>query len=85
VRDYVTSQVTFVKGAATKKLAPETGGYMNEGDRHDPDYKTTFYGTNYASHLTAKKKYDPEGVFYCPSCVGAEAWVDRPDGALCRV
>ncbi len=85
IRDYVTSQVTFVKGTAQKKLAPNTGGYMNEGDRHDPDYKNTFYGTNYASHLAAKKKYDPEGVFYCPSCVGAEAFVDRPDGALCRI
>jgi hypothetical protein len=84
IRDYVTNEITAVKGAALKKLAPDTGGYMNEGDRHDPDYIQTFYGPNYASHLAAKKKYDPNSVFYCPSCVGAEAFVERPDGPLCR-
>ncbi|KAL2134877.1 hypothetical protein VTI74DRAFT_10603 [Chaetomium olivicolor] len=84
VRDYVQQQVTYVKGGALKKLAPNTGGYMNEGDRHDPDYIQTFYGANYESHLAAKKKYDPNGVFYCPTCVGAEAWIERPDGPLCR-
>ncbi|KAG7286005.1 FAD-linked oxidoreductase hmp9 [Staphylotrichum longicolle] len=85
IREYVTNQITNVKGAATKKLAPDTGGYMNEGDRHDPDYIKTFYGSNYASHLAAKKKYDPDAVFYCPTCVGAEGFVERPDGPLCRV
>ncbi|KAJ6445312.1 alcohol oxidase [Purpureocillium lavendulum] len=85
IRDAVAHDVTFVKGGATKKLAPSTGGYMNEGDRNDPDYIKSFYGANYQSHLAAKKKYDPQGVFYCPTCVGAEAFVDRPDGALCRV
>ncbi|KAK4106594.1 FAD-binding domain-containing protein [Parathielavia hyrcaniae] len=84
VREYAQHQITHVKGAALKKLAPNTGGYMNEGDRHDPDYIQTFYGANYASHLAAKNKYDPQGVFYCPSCVGAEAFVERPDGPLCR-
>ncbi|KAK1580571.1 FAD binding domain-containing protein [Colletotrichum navitas] len=84
-REAVQDDVTFVKGAAAKKLAPTTGGYMNEGDRHDPDYIEAFYGANYASHLAAKNKYDPSGVFYCPSCVGAEAFVERPDGPLCRV
>ncbi|KAK1971605.1 FAD binding domain-containing protein [Colletotrichum sublineola] len=85
VRRAVQDDITFVKGGAAKKLAPTTGGYMNEGDRHDPDYIQTFYGANYASHLAAKKKYDPFNVFYCPSCVGAEAFVDRTDGPLCRV
>jgi hypothetical protein len=84
VRHAVTDDVTDVKGAALKKLAPNTGGYMNEGDRHDPDYIQTFYGANYNSHLAAKKKYDPQHVFYCPTCVGAEAFVERPDGPLCR-
>ncbi|GJC97942.1 FAD binding domain-containing protein [Colletotrichum higginsianum IMI 349063] len=85
LRQAVQDDVTFVKGAAAKRLAPATGGYMNEGDRHDPDYIETFYGANYARHLAAKKKYDPFGVFYCPTCVGAEAFVERPDGPLCRV
>ncbi|KAK2029636.1 hypothetical protein LX32DRAFT_727841 [Colletotrichum zoysiae] len=58
--------------AAAKKLAPDTGGYTIEGDRHDPDY-------------VPDNRHDPLGVFYRPSCVGAEAFVERPDGRLCRV
>ncbi|OAQ59192.1 alcohol oxidase [Pochonia chlamydosporia 170] len=84
IRKAVVDDITFVKGAASKKLAPNTGGYMNEGNRHDPDYIKAFYGDAYPGHLAAKRKYDPFGVFYCPTCVGAEAFVDRPDGALCR-
>lgn len=78
--------ITYVKGAAMKKLAPHTGGYMNEGDRNDPDYVETFYGANYASHLAARKKYDPDNVFYCATCVGSESFVERPNTstALCR-
>ncbi|KFA54216.1 hypothetical protein S40293_08146 [Stachybotrys chartarum IBT 40293] len=84
VRRNLNDDITFVKGAATKALAPDTGGYMNEGDRHDPDYKDTFYGSNYAAHLAAKLKYDPEHVFYCPTCVGSEFWIELPDEPLCR-
>ena len=84
IREYVQYQVTHVKGAALKQLAPDTAGYMNEGDSNDPDYIEAFYGSNYASHLEAKKKYDPESIFYCRTCVGAEDWIDRPDGPLCR-
>ncbi|KAL0930174.1 FAD-linked oxidoreductase-like protein 13 [Colletotrichum truncatum] len=84
-RQAVQDDVTYVKGAAGKRLAPTTGGYMNEGDRHDPDYIETFYGSNYESHLAAKKKYDPLHLFYCPTCVGSEAFVEQPDGPLCRI
>lgn len=84
VRRNLNDDITFVKGAATKALAPVPGGYMNEGDRHDPDYKDTFYGSNYAAHLAAKLKYDPEHVFYCPTCVGSEVWIGLPDEPLCR-
>ncbi|KAL4727081.1 FAD-linked oxidoreductase hmp9 [Fusarium chlamydosporum] len=42
-RKAANDDVTFVKGVAAKKWAPTTGGYMNEGDRNDPDYKKSFY------------------------------------------
>ncbi|KAF5024347.1 hypothetical protein F66182_3577 [Fusarium sp. NRRL 66182] len=76
--------VTFVKGAAAKKLAPNTGGYMNEGDRNDPDYKKSFYESPYNDHLKTKQRYDPSNVFYCPTCVGSEDFIERPDGPLCE-
>ncbi|KAK6834330.1 hypothetical protein PG987_009024 [Apiospora arundinis] len=84
VRQVVQHDVTFVKGAALKRLASDTGGYMNEGDRNDPDYIQAFYGAQYPDHLATKMKYDPEGLFYCPTCVGSEDWVERPDAPLCR-
>ncbi|KAF5563554.1 6-hydroxy-D-nicotine oxidase [Fusarium napiforme] len=84
-RKAANDDVTFVKGAAAKKLAPNTGGYMNEGDRNDPDWKDSFYGSLYGEHLKTKRKYDPSHVFYCPTCIGSEEWVERPDGPLCRV
>ncbi|KAK5995391.1 FAD-linked oxidoreductase hmp9 [Cladobotryum mycophilum] len=85
VRKAVADDITFTKGGAAKKLAPDTGGYMNEGDRNDPDYIKSFYGAMYPAHLATKKKYDPTDTFYCPTCVGAEAFVERSDGKLCRI
>lgn len=84
-RQAANDEITFVKGTASKKLAPNTAGYMNEGDRNDPDFKSSFYGTLYDAHLKTKRKYDPFNVFYCPTCVGSDAFVERPDGPLCKV
>ncbi|KAA8619663.1 FAD binding domain-containing protein [Pyrenophora tritici-repentis] len=72
------------KTSAMEAFAPGTGAYMNEADRLDPNYIENFYGANYQRHLRTKKKYDPENLFYCGTCVGAEEWVERKDGPLCR-
>lgn len=79
----VMDDVTYTKGAALKRLAPDTGGYMNEGDRNDPDWKAAFYGDKYVEHLATKRKYDPYNTFYCATCVGSEVFVERPDSPLC--
>ena len=85
VKAYIRSDVTNVKGAAMKALAPNTGGYMNEGGRLDPEWRDTFFGPNYVAHAATKRKYDPFSLFYCPTCVGSEDWIERPDAPLCRV
>ena len=77
-------QVTYVKGKEIQKLAPDTGGYMNEGDRNDPDWQKNFYGEFYKDHLETKRKYDPFDTFFCATCVGSDRWVEKPDGPLCR-
>lgn len=79
----IQSDITNVKTAAMKKLAPNTGAYMNEADRLDPDYKNSFYGSNYNKFLSIKKKYDPSSLFYCPTCVGSDAFKQDPKGRLC--
>jgi hypothetical protein len=80
----VAEQDMLDKTATMEAFAPGTGAYMNEADRLDPNYIVNFYGSNYAAHLQTKKKYDPENLFYCPTCVGAEEWVERVDGPLCK-
>ncbi|KAL2430427.1 FAD-linked oxidoreductase hmp9 [Exophiala dermatitidis] len=81
----IHQDITYVKTAAMKSLAPNTGSYMNEADRLDPDWKIDFYGSNYDKLLSIKQKYDPSSVFYCPTCVGSDAFGEDAAGGLCRV
>lgn len=65
-----------------KKLAPQAGTYVNEADYFQANWQTAFWGENYAKLLEIKKKYDPDGVFYCHHCVGSEEWIE---GGICRI
>ncbi|KAK2774464.1 hypothetical protein CKAH01_03697 [Colletotrichum kahawae] len=80
----VKHDVTYVKGRAMTALAPNTGTYMNEAGREDPDWKINSYGSNYAQNLETKHAVDPDGLFYCPTCVGSDEWAEDEAGRLCR-
>lgn len=80
----VRNDITFVKTVAMKKLAPDTGAYMNEADRLDPEYERDFYGSHYEKLLSIKRRRDPDDVFYCPTCVGSRKWREDATGKLCR-
>ena len=82
--DSVWNDITNVKVAAMQKQAPETGVYMNEADRLDPNYKVNFYGTHYPILYATKELRDPSGIFYCPTCVGSDQWAEDSTGRLCR-
>lgn len=81
----VMRDITYNKVPAMEKQAPETGVYMNEGDRLDPNWQSNFYGEHYERLLEIKQRRDPDGVFYCPTCVGSAAWKEDDIGRLCRV
>lgn len=85
VRAQVHGDITYVKIGSMKALAPNTGCYMNEADGEDPEYLRDFYGDMLGRHVVAKVNYDPESVFYCPTCVGSDAWKEDETGRLCRV
>jgi hypothetical protein len=70
-------------GASLKSLNPMGGTYANEADPDSPDWQHAFWGANYERLFSIKKAVDPEGVFYCRSCVGSEMWEDV-DGVLCK-
>ncbi|PYH85196.1 FAD-binding domain-containing protein [Aspergillus uvarum CBS 121591] len=65
-------------------LAPNSGAYMNEGNFQQPNWQKAFYGVNYDALLQIKNKYDPYGLFYARTAVGADAWTESADGRLCR-
>jgi hypothetical protein len=78
-----------------RDITPGSGAYMNEGDMQEPDWKSSFYGTNYPRLLEVKRKWDPYGVFWAISGVGSDEWVVQgsgggrdglytQDGRMCR-
>jgi FAD/FMN-containing dehydrogenase len=70
-------------GQSLKQLAPNMGAYGNEANADTPDYISAFYGTNYPRLLQIKRTIDPNGTFWCRTCVGSEAWAEGADGSLC--
>ncbi len=80
----VYDDITNNKVQAMKNLAPDTGCYMNEADRFDPNHMANFYGEHAQRLKRIKRKRDPEGVFYCPTCIGSQEWDVKARGSLCR-
>ncbi len=56
---------------------------QRQGDRNDPDYLADFYGKNAVKLAGIKAKYDPGDLFYCPTCVGSDAWTVQSSGKIC--
>ncbi|PBP20351.1 FAD-binding domain-containing protein [Diplocarpon rosae] len=76
--------ITYSKGSKLRRLAPDTGAYYNEADPYEPDWQNSLFGQNYPRLAAIKAKYDPNGLLWCPHCVGSEAWVEAKDGKLCK-
>jgi FAD/FMN-containing dehydrogenase len=64
-----------------RDATPRAGSYVNETDYLEPDWQREFWGENYDRLLRIKRKYDPDGLFFCHHCVGSEEW--SADG-MCR-
>ncbi|KXS95039.1 hypothetical protein AC578_143 [Pseudocercospora eumusae] len=77
-------EMTWKHVKAFEAVTPGSGVYVNEADPNDPLWKENYYGVNYARLLRIKDQYDPEGVFYALTAVGADRWGEKGDGRLCR-
>ncbi|KAK2601094.1 hypothetical protein N8I77_010566 [Diaporthe amygdali] len=76
--------ITDVLQPIIEEATPGMGTYINEGDFRQPSWQKVFYGANYDRLLSVKRKWDPEGLFYCGVAVGSEDWVITENGRLCR-
>ncbi|KAJ7085554.1 FAD-binding domain-containing protein [Mycena epipterygia] len=76
--EFQTSQVALLEQLS----GPNAGSYSNEADLFEPNYRTTFYGSNYGKLSDIKTKYDPLDLFIVPSGVGSERW---DEWGLCMV
>jgi FAD/FMN-containing dehydrogenase len=67
---------------ALRAVAPDAGSYVSESDYFLRDWQRGFWGPNYARLLRAKRRYDPEGLFFVHHGVGSEGWSE--DGFATR-
>lgn len=57
---------------------------QSQANVFEPGWQWSFFGPNYGRLRTIKEKYDPEGLLWCPQCVGSEDWAQSADGKLCK-
>ncbi|KAF2829523.1 hypothetical protein CC86DRAFT_190920 [Ophiobolus disseminans] len=84
---------TFTNGtlASWRAITPNSGSYVNEADRLEPDWQRSFWGDRYERLVSVKKEVDPREAFWVSRGVGSEGWGvesvrgDGEDGRLCRV
>ncbi|OCL06355.1 FAD-binding domain-containing protein [Glonium stellatum] len=67
-------QLTYNYTQALRDLAPDSGAYVNEADKYEPNWQQTFWGSNYPRLLEIKRAVDPTNVLWCHPCVGSEGW-----------
>ena len=59
---------------ALRAVTPDAGSYVSESDYFLRDWQQGFWGSNYPRLAAAKRKYDPEGLFFVHHGVGSEDW-----------
>ncbi|KAJ5195451.1 uncharacterized protein N7498_008889 [Penicillium cinerascens] len=65
-------------------ITPNSGTYQNEADFRQPNWKQTFFGSNYDRLLDIKRRWDPCSFFYALKAVGSDSWNVEKSGRMCR-
>ncbi|KAJ5847404.1 hypothetical protein N7455_011361 [Penicillium solitum] len=65
-------------------VTPDSGCYQNEANFRQPNWKQTFFGSNYNRLLAVKRKWDPSSFLYALKAVGSDVWSVSESGRMCR-
>jgi hypothetical protein len=57
-----------------RHLVAEPGSYVSESNFFNVNWQREFWGSNYRRLQAAKRRYDPEGLFFVHHGVGSEEW-----------
>ena len=68
------AQAVDATTAELRKIVPAPGAYVSESNYFEADWQRAFWGTNYPRLLAAKRRYDPDGLFFVHHGVGSEGW-----------
>jgi hypothetical protein len=60
-----------------RDISPGAGSYGNEGDRLEPNFQWSYFGSFYPRLLELKKQYDPFILLYAVTAVGSESFEVR--------
>jgi FAD/FMN-containing dehydrogenase len=60
--------------AELRKVAPNSGSYLNESNYFNANWQQEYWGANYPRLRAIKKTYDPAGLFFVHHGVGSEDW-----------
>ncbi|KAK5655587.1 hypothetical protein OQA88_5518 [Cercophora sp. LCS_1] len=74
-KDDIRNLLVNTLDQAMMEAGPNGCAYINEADPSQPNWQDNFWGpTVYPKLVDAKKKWDPEGIFYTVSTPGTESW-----------
>ena len=68
-RNFTATAGSMLAGLAGGECS---GSYSNEADVLEPNFRVTFFGTNYARLEKIKAAYDPRDLFIVPAGVRSE-------------
>jgi FAD/FMN-containing dehydrogenase len=57
-----------------RTVAPNAGSYVSESNYFERGWQRSYWGSNYERLRQAKKKYDPDRLFFVHNGVGSEDW-----------
>lgn len=80
----IANKTNTTSAAGLRRLAPDMGTYINEASVTEPNWSSSFWGTNYPRLSELKRKYDPDMLFWISPGINAD-YMHAVDGRACMV